>query len=144
MEHSAITSVFLQGLGKWTGCAWPTRFGNTGINLQGLKSSQTVLLARSTAGSERAEWSAATRWLEEIERDARKAENEASLAVDLAVFGEWERALAHAQTACDLEAKYRSELVWQPLRNMIAERLRSQNGHAVAYQSATGSAREET
>jgi hypothetical protein len=143
METSAITAAYLQGLGKWTGCCWPTRFGSNEINLQGLRSSQTVLLARSTAGLERAEWSAATRWLEEVERDARKAEDEACLAVDLAAFAEWERALTHAQTACDLEAKYSAELVWQPLRRVIAERVQSQNGHAGANRSMTHMAREE-
>jgi hypothetical protein len=143
MENSAITAAFLQGLGKWTGCYWTTRFGSAGFNLQGLKSSQTVLLARSTAGSERAEWTAATRWLEEVERDARKAEEEACLAVDLAVFEEWERALAHAQQACDLEAKYNGGLVWQPLRNVIAEHQRSaRNGHAGAKRPANRISRE--
>jgi hypothetical protein len=121
MDTSAIITAFLQGFGKWTGCTWATRFGAGGINLVGLKSSQARLMARSTAGAERADWTAATRWLEEVERDAKEAEEEACLAADLAILGQLESAAGHMQRACSLESKYGGERVWQPLCNTLAE-----------------------
>jgi hypothetical protein len=119
MENSEITSAFLQARGKWTGCHWSTRFGSQKLNLQGLKSSQAVMMARSTAGKEAAEWKAATRWLEQVEHDADQAETEAGTAAQLAMIGQYEQAAKHARKACDLQARYCNDLVWQPLLDAI-------------------------
>ena len=123
-----MISAFLRGVGKWKGCYWPTQFGPEGLNLQGLKSSQAMLMARSTAGNERAAWKAANRWLEEVERDAEDAEEEACLAVDLAILGQGERALEHVERACSLGLKYVKGSVWQPLQSTIREQLACNNG----------------
>src|SRR5579859_1206579 len=99
MDASDIVAAFQQSRGKWNHCQWPTQFGAGKLNLQGLKSSQALLMARSTAGQERADWKAATCWLEQVERDAREAEKEAELAADLAKIGQLQPALEHAQRA---------------------------------------------
>lgn len=124
MSDSDIVSAFVCSHGRWKGCYWPTQFGMSGLNLNGLNSSQAQLMARSTAGAERAEWKAAMRWLEQVELDAREAEEEACLAADLAIFGQFQRAVEHIGRACALEARYKNESVWQPLRNVIEEHLK--------------------
>src|SRR5262245_39103043 len=106
METSEITSAFLDAVGKWSGCHWPTQFGSLGLNLQGLRASQAGLMARSTAGREAADWRGAARWLEQVEGAAREAREEAELAADLAIFGQFEQSLEHARRACALEAEY--------------------------------------
>lgn len=128
MDTSAIISAFLRGFGGWNGCNWPTQFGADHLNLQGLKSSQALLMARSTAGRERTEWMAATRWLEQVERDAREAEEEACLAADLAILGQLESAFSHVERACKLECQYGGSHVWQPLQKAIASERHSGNG----------------
>jgi hypothetical protein len=125
MDTSDVIAAFLQGFGKWTGCSWPTQFGNGKLNLEGLKSSQAALMAGSTSGKERADWLEATRWLEQVERDAREAEKEAESARDLAILGQLEQARAHVERACQLESKYTTGPTWQELRSAIGKGLPS-------------------
>ena len=116
--------AFLKGLGQWTGCSWPTEFGNTKLNLEGLKASQAALMAGSTSGKERDDWAAATHWLEQVELDAREAEREAELARDLANREQAQRAWLRIERACALQRKYTQKgLAWEPLRMVIAKRL---------------------
>jgi hypothetical protein len=119
MLTEAIEREYRQAAGKWTGCDWPTEFGKTGLNLNGLKALQALLLARATSGSERADWHAAVAWLTGIEQDAQEAESKAGQAMALARSGQLQEALAHAQRACAVEAKHHRRLVWQPLREAI-------------------------
>jgi hypothetical protein len=119
MLSEEIDRAYRQGIGKWTGCDWQTEFGKTGLNLKGLKASQALLLARATSGSERADWRAAVAWLARIEQHTKEAEEEARQAVTLAKAGKLPEALACAQRACAVEAKYHNQLVWQPLREVI-------------------------
>jgi hypothetical protein len=116
-----------QASGKWTGCDWPTRFGITGVNLNGLWASQALLLARATSGRERSDWYAAADWLTRIEQDAREAEQEAGRAVALSRSGKLQDALARAKIACIVEAKHHASLVWQPLREAIETTLAASN-----------------
>jgi hypothetical protein len=56
------------------------------------------------AGTEEGEvWSAAARWLAEVQGSAREAEAQAALAVAAANAGEWDEAHYHAQRAWALE-----------------------------------------
>lgn len=123
METSEIITAFLNGCGQWRGCCWPTQLGEGRLNLQGLRSSQAILMARSTAGKERADWTAATRWLEQVERDAREAQEHAELAADLAIFGQLDQACELALRACQLESQYRTPTAWQPLLDALVGRL---------------------
>ena len=114
-----IAPALAAGSGKWTGCNWPTRFGRTGFDLRGLCSSQAILMARATAGSEAANWRDAVAWLMQVEQDARQAESEAQTAASLAQNGKLRDALHCADRACAMEARYRRSLVWRPLRDAI-------------------------
>jgi CheY-like chemotaxis protein len=118
---SEVVRIFVRTVGRWVGCDWPTRFGQLGLNLNGLKASHARLLAQATAGREAADWLAAARWLEQVEADARRAAEAAEIAADLALFGQLEQALASAGAACAIEAQYsHHEPVWQPLCDVIA------------------------
>jgi hypothetical protein len=134
METSEITAAFLQALGRWSGCHWATRFGRRQLNLQGLKSSQAALMARSTAGPEAAEWRAAAKWLEQVERDAKEAEKQAGLAATLVVLGQFGQAWEHAQRASALESQYDGSHAWQPLSDAIRAALK--HSEAVRFQPA--------
>jgi len=120
MTSSEITAALQLGLGKWTGCHWPTQFGESKLNLQGLLSRQAALMARASTGREAEEWRNAVQWLEAVERDAREAEAEATTAATLASQGAFEQALEHVERACALEAHYNDGAGWAPLRNLIA------------------------
>ena len=114
-----IALALAAGSGKWTGCDWPTQFGRTGLDLQGFCSSQAILMAGATAGSEAADWRNAVTWLTRVEQDARQAESEAQTAVSLARKGKLREALQRADLACAMEARYHRSLAWRPLRDAI-------------------------
>jgi hypothetical protein len=109
-----ISAKYRQGTGRWIGCDWQTDFGSEHLNLAELKASQVLLLARATAGNEAANWQAASQWLTRIEQEAQEAESEAGIALALASNGQFREALLHAQRACAIEARYHSQLRWQP------------------------------
>jgi hypothetical protein len=136
MDNSEITVAFLRGSGRWTGCCWETRFGSANLNLKGLKSSQAALMAGATSGDERTNWLAATRWLDQVEKDARDAEKQAQLAVDLARLGQTDRALAHAERACQLEAQYTTDETWRPLFGAITKQVASVRHNGRRHDSA--------
>jgi hypothetical protein len=115
-----IIRTYWRTVGAWMGCDWPVRFGNLGLNLDGLKSTQAALMAGATSGAEAAEWRRAANWLTQIEQDARQAEMCARAAVDLAARQSWPEALESADHACRIEARYHDHLVWQRLRDAIA------------------------
>src|ERR1043166_4436913 len=48
----SVERAFARAAGEWTGCDWPTSFGNKGLDLNGMTSYQAILLARATAGVE--------------------------------------------------------------------------------------------
>lgn len=119
MNVGGFITAYQQAAGKWRGCDWPTRFGQSALNLDGLRAAQATLMARATAGSEAADWRAAVRWLTEVEGDARAAEQEARTAAALADSGELDEAIVCARRACTLESKYHGCLVWQPLYDTL-------------------------
>jgi hypothetical protein len=120
MSRDNILQAFQRGRNRWAGCDWPTRFGSTGLNLCALTSSQALLMARATAGTESAEWRAAAQWLAEVETAAREAEQEATRAARLAAEGQLIEAAERARSALDLEARFRPPEVWRPLHEAIS------------------------
>lgn len=110
-----ICEAYREATGKWTGCDWPTVFGQTGLDLKGMKASQTRLMAIATSGRESADWYAATEWLKVLEEEAREAERHGQEAVALAEVGDVQGAFVHARQACAIERKYHLLLVWRPL-----------------------------
>ncbi|NLF70292.1 MAG: hypothetical protein GX575_14730 [Candidatus Anammoximicrobium sp.] len=120
MSVDDVTNAYQQAAGRWSNCDWPTAFGRSSLDLNGLKSSQATLLARATAGRESEEWRAAARWLGEIEEAARQAEVEAKAAMHLATAGRLPEALRHAQRAVEISGAYPRARIWEPLRAAIA------------------------
>lgn len=114
-----IDAAYRAAAGRWSGCNDETAFGKLRLNLQNLKAAQAHLLARATAGQEREDWQAAAEWLNQVERDARDAEEEARAAVNLARSGHFAEALRHARLACALEKLHHSDLVWRQLQQLI-------------------------
>jgi hypothetical protein len=119
MAVADIARAYLQATRKWCGCDWPTRFGQTALNLEGLKAAQALLLARATAGTEAADWRSAVTWLTQTEQDARQAEEEAHTALVLAEAGRLREALEHARQAVAVEAQYHARPVWQALQEAV-------------------------
>jgi hypothetical protein len=114
-----IVRCLERGLGRWTGCDWPTVFGRTGLNLDGLTSAQAMLLARATAGKEAEDWRAAVAWLTGVEVDAGDAEARARQAVMLCGQGKLHEALDQAREAHRLESRYHRVTHWQSLCEAI-------------------------
>jgi hypothetical protein len=65
------------------------------------------------------EWEFAACWLEEIEADARWAEQEALEAVRAAEDADWGPALGHAHQACLIESGYDDPRPWTRLKREI-------------------------
>src|SRR5262245_46857924 len=70
----AISRAYAEASEVWVGCDWPTRFGHTGLNLQGWKAEEAEAMARvSFSAAEGDDWRAAAAWLARVEKDARDA-----------------------------------------------------------------------
>ena len=76
-------------------------------------------MANATSGDESHAWEQATRYLVEVEVDARNAERAAAQAISLIENGRWREALYEMDIAVKLESKYRESNVWRPLRDEI-------------------------
>jgi len=105
----------------WQGCDWHTCFGPLKVDLCKLRSQQTRLLSEATSGEESQVWAEATDWLLQIERDAQAAEAAAADAVRLAQKLDFSLAETRIAEAANLESKYRTSVVWEPLATLIAE-----------------------
>lgn len=115
----AVEWAYDRAHGTWTGCDWPTSFGDTGLDLNGMTSHQALLMSRATAGVEAADWREAVHWLRLVEADAEAAEEAARWAVECAARGDLAAARRDAQTACDLEARYHPRPVWCELSDAL-------------------------
>lgn len=114
-----VLQAFRQASGRWKGCDWPTALGQRGLNVEGLRAAQVLILARATSGREGDDcWDAAL-WLSRVEEEAREAENNAALALSLVGSGNLVAARECARRACAIEARYHRELVWQALYQAI-------------------------
>lgn len=94
-----VRQAYQEASGTWTGCDWPTKFGRSGLDLNGRTAAEVRALAGGAEAREAADWSAAADWLAEVERHARQAETHAAAAVTAAQAGDWREALQHAQQA---------------------------------------------
>jgi hypothetical protein len=115
----AAERAFDRARGTWTGCDWPTSFGDTGLDLNGITSHQALLMSRATAGPEAADWREAVQWLRLVESDAEAAEEAGRGAVESAARGDLPAARRDARAACDLEARYHPRPVWTDLRDAL-------------------------
>jgi hypothetical protein len=124
-----ISLAYTEAAGSWTGCDWPTEFGQAHLNLDKLTSAGAILMARATAGGEEDAWWEASRWLAHVEQEALEAEKEARVAVHASESFQWVIALTHARNACDIEARYHTHLIWKTLRDAIEKALRNSSHH---------------
>ncbi len=97
---------------------WPLR-----LDLKNMRSRQARLMAEATSGKESEAWYAAALYLAQLELDARTAEQLALEAVTLTEHGQWSSALERAESAVQLEAKYRPSETWRLMRDEIAAEL---------------------
>jgi hypothetical protein len=134
-ESTGLADVYRayeKATGTWTGCDWPTRFGKTGLDLNGWTADEAESMAVESIGRDDAEdWGVAATWLRRIERSATDAETEASLAVAAAHAGKWDEAVRCARRARGVEfmsgrtLRRGPPLTWGPLCQMIEAALRS-------------------
>ncbi len=115
----AVRRAYHRAQGAWTGCDWPTSFGDTGLDLNGMTSHQALLMSRATAGVEAADWREAVQWLRLVETDAEAAEAAGRQAADEAARGNVQAANRAAWAACELEARYHPQPVWGPLQEAL-------------------------
>jgi hypothetical protein len=122
----AITRAYEAAAGTWTGCDWPTNFGNQDLDLNGWTAAEAESMSvESTDPEEVEDWMAAARWLAKVEENAAQAEGQAALAVAAANVREWGEALEHARRAVLLEFAsgrplwHGMPLTWQPLWDAI-------------------------
>jgi hypothetical protein len=116
-----VRLAYQEGAGAWAGCDWATRFGATGLDLNGCAAAEAEGMAAHATGPAAAEdWSAAARWLAHVEEYARQAEAHAAAAVTAAAAGQWEEALQNAHRAWSREFSTgrplrRGEAAWKDL-----------------------------
>ena len=141
-----ITGAYEDAAGTWTGCDWPTRYGKAGLDLDGWTAAEAAEFAGRHKGTDlETDWQAAARWLARVEQCARRADEQASQAVQAAAAGDWRDALAHAQAACVCEHMTGRTLwrgtptTWQPLLRAVFAALPDHPGaHAAGQPGPAG------
>lgn len=126
-KTATISEIFEAASGSWTGCDWPTHFGDTGLDLQNCTPAEARAQAEQTSGAAGEDWKAAANWLACVERYAAQAERSAALAVKAAARANWEEALRHAEWAWAMEF-----MTGRPLRR----------GNGAAWKALTHAVRE--
>lgn len=104
---------------RWQGCDWPTKFGDDGLDLNGIRSRQSNLAAKATRGKEAIQWAAATAWLAEVEADAARAAELAQQSLDEAMRSCWDSANDLIHQAELLESKYEKSNDYQQIRQAL-------------------------
>jgi hypothetical protein len=112
-DFAKIARAYDDAAGRWTGCDWPTRFGASGLDLNGWTAAEAKAMADEPIGPEQAfdflapdlrkDWSASADLLKGIEQQAAQAQAEAALALVSAKAGEWPAAMKHARRAYAVE-----------------------------------------
>ncbi len=127
-ELATVACAYERAVGTWTGCDWPTQFGNNDLDLNGWSAAEAESMAVESRDAEEAEdWTTAAEWLHQVEQNAALAESQAALAVAAANASEWGEALEHARRAVLLEFAagrplwHDMPLTWQPLFNAIKD-----------------------
>jgi hypothetical protein len=121
-----IRRTYEQARGTWVGCDWTTTFDKTCLDLKGCLAAEARAIAVRTQDTEAGEdWSAAARWLAQIELATQQAEAHGAAAVDAANAGAWQEALEHSERAWALEFStgrpiwHRFPFAWAELRRAV-------------------------
>jgi hypothetical protein len=122
-----IRAAYETGTGTWSGCDWPTTFGRSGLNVQGMKPEEARARADAAETAQEFEdWTLAGQWLSQIEHHAKIAEKQAAVAVFAAAEDRWQDAADAVEWAWSLEFASGRPLrrsppyAWQHLRDLIA------------------------
>jgi hypothetical protein len=121
-----LRQAFRESAGTWTGCDWPTTFGKSKLDLEGLMATQAAAMAATSDDSQEVEdWIAASNWLARIEHHAQLAQKRAAAALQAAKEGRWRDALDNAELAWSLEfttgrpLRRGPPLAWQRFRDRV-------------------------
>jgi hypothetical protein len=128
-----IRRVYAEATGTWKGCDWPTRFGESKLDLNGYSAEMArAKVATAATETEVEDWGKAATWLADVEREAKEAETAAAQAVAAAERGLWQKALGHAERAWAVEFGtgrpiwHRFPGTWQQLREAVEAAFLSQ------------------
>jgi hypothetical protein len=121
-----IVESFAEAADTWKGCDWPTRFGKTGLDLNGVTAAAAKDAAWEADSTEEMEdWNDAARWLEWLENLAEQAEVHAVHAVEAAKENDWPKAVSHARWAralefsCGRAVRRNGRLTWGPFCHVV-------------------------
>jgi hypothetical protein len=124
--RAAVVRAYEAAAGTWSGCDWPTQFGNNDLDLNGWTAAEAESMSVEAEDPEEVEdWTAAARWLAGVEHNAAEAEAQAALTVAAVNAHEWSEALEHARRAVLLEFVVgrplwrMPPLTWQPLLEAV-------------------------
>jgi hypothetical protein len=122
----SVRRVYAEATGTWKGCDWPTRFGETKLDLNGYSAATArAKVASATTETEADDWGKAATWLADVEREAHEAETAAAQSLAAAERGQWQKAVAHAERAWAAELGtgrpiwHPFPLAWQRLRETV-------------------------
>ncbi len=118
-NEADLRDLLVNAAGRWSGCDWITSFGPSSLNLRGLSSRQAWRISDYTSAEESNCWAKAAQYLEQVERDAAKAETLAKRAVLLLLEGRDVEAVEAIDLAVAIEAKYREPVVWRQLQDAV-------------------------
>ena len=130
-----VRRVYAAATARWKGCDWPTRFGQSKLDLNGYSAEMARARLRTAATETQVEdWAKAASWLADVEREAHEAETAAAQALAAAERGQWEKALGHAERAWAAEfgtgrpVWHSFPAAWQELREVVGAIFLSQAG----------------
>lgn len=130
----SVRRVYAEATGAWKGCDWPTRFGETKLDLNGYSAAMArAKVAAAKTDAEADDWGKAATWLADVEREAQEAETAAARSLAAAERGQWQKALAHAERAWSAELGtgrpiwHSFPLAWQRLRETVEAVVLSQS-----------------
>src|SRR5262249_33743237 len=85
-----VRRAYEEATEQWAGCDWPTAFGKSSLDLNGLAPEEAEAMAIGLAGTrEAADWCDAAVWLGQVADASVQAEIEAAAAVGAARAGRW-------------------------------------------------------
>lgn len=99
-DAQEIRRLYEEATGTWAGCDWPTRFGESALNLNGVTAAEARHKAATYQGKAgAADWEAAADWLARVEQHAARAEEHAAQAMRAVAAGDWHEAFVQARLA---------------------------------------------
>jgi hypothetical protein len=100
LNLESVRQSYDEMAGTWTGCDWPTCFGDEELDLNGWTSAEAVARSEDSLHPDAVDdWRLAAQWLCEVEHKADEAAVQGALALAAANAGYLLEALDHARRA---------------------------------------------